>query len=153
MQARRHHALQVFEHFRPGESFALEEIIKKLRAVTRGAIFGEVQQRFRLPLLSVTGRNLRLALPNQAVVLPCREPSRQRAIHQQQGEQAEPQQRSAPAHPEAPYVFVRVSGEIYVHAHQESRAPTTPAILHWGIAPTLVPNCDEPTNSRTSAPV
>ena len=75
-------------------------------------------------------------------------------IQLHQREQADNSHAGAPAHPQLLGVFVRLGSEIDIYTHaQETRAPTTPAILQTGVEPMLPPMRDEPTSSFTSAPV
>ena len=82
MQPWGHDSLQVFKNLCPGESFALEKIIQKLRAVACIAVFRPAQQRFGLGLFLVTGRNLCPALPDQVSIFTRADPTRERAVNQ-----------------------------------------------------------------------
>ena len=60
VQPGRHHPLQVFEHPRPGERLAQEQIVEKLGAVAGAAIGRQIEDLFRFGFLLIAGGNLLL---------------------------------------------------------------------------------------------
>src|SRR5438552_17122517 len=80
--------------------------------------------------------------------------SRHGGVRQQQRQDGKRRQAQTPLSPEPARILVGMSGEIDINMHRyETKAPTTPAILHFGILSAPAPNCEAPTNSRTPAPV
>ena len=68
VQPRRHHPLQVFEHPRPGEGLAQEQVVEKLGAVAGAAIGRQIEGFFRFGFLQIAGGDLLLALFDQSVI-------------------------------------------------------------------------------------
>src|SRR4029077_20901235 len=112
-----HHFFQLFQHPRPRKSLALDQLIEELRLVTRDPVFRTAEKLFGAAASFVALRNLMLQIRNLAPIAPRVEPPSDRANEQQQRENCDRRQRSAPAHPELPRIFVRLAREIDFETH------------------------------------
>src|SRR5208337_4016897 len=110
-------------------------------------------KRFGIRALFVPHRNLLLILPHQPPVLAGASPSRGRHPEQKHRRRHQQGHDAAPAQPELPRILVGLCCQIDIDAHQETKAPTIPAIRHLGTSPIPAPNRAESTSSFTSAPV
>jgi hypothetical protein len=114
MKPRGHHFFQAFEHARPGECLALDQLIQKLRLIAGSAVFGAIEELLGADADLIAIRDESALFGDGVAVAPGVDPAGQVQYQEHQGQQPDYAHRRAPAHPELPRVFIRPAREIDV---------------------------------------
>ena len=117
MDPRGHHLLKIFQHSRPGERLAFDQLVQKLRFVARRSVFGAVEKLLGVRANLISLRDQSTLFSNGPAIASCIHRSSDHQGQQNQCEHPKRARSRPPTHPELPCVFVRLTREIDIQSH------------------------------------